>query len=96
MPAPRRHQLPKANEIPWAELRRRSTIVFLWLQAGWSALSADEREQVRKLLVKSRGRPNRLSKAEARQLGRLAGRAATPLVTVLMTTATPPPRSGNV
>ena len=28
--------------------------------------------------MKSRGRPNRLSKAEARQLGRLAGRAASP------------------
>ena len=73
MPALRRRQLPKAEEIPWAELRRRSTIVFLWLQAGWSALSADEREQVRRLLVKSKGRPNRLSKDEARTLGRLAG-----------------------
>ena len=76
MPAPRR-QLPKAaQDIPWAELRRRSSIVFFWLQAGWTALSADEREQVRNLLVKSRGRPNRLSKDEARTLGRLAGRAA--------------------
>ena len=75
MPAPQR-KLPKANEIPWTELRRRSGIVFLWLQAGWTALSADEREQVRRLLVKSRGRPNRLSREEARTLGRLAGRAA--------------------
>ena len=81
MPAPHRRQLPKPNEIPWAELRRRSTIVFLWLQAGWSALSADEREQVRKLLVKSKGRPNRLSKDEARMLGRLAGRAASAAAT---------------
>ena len=76
MPAPRR-PLPKAaQDIPWAELRRRSAIVDLWLQAGWSALSPDEREQVRKLLVKSRGRPTRLSRDEARTLGRLAGRAA--------------------
>ena len=81
MPALRRRPLPKAEEIPWAELRRRSTIVFLWLQAGWSALSADEREQVRKLLVKSKGRPNRLSKDEARMLGRLAGRAASAAAT---------------
>ena len=81
MPALRRRPLPKAEEIPWAELRRRSTIVFLWLQAGWSALSADEREQVRKLLVKSQGRPNRLSKEEARTLGRLAGRAASAAAT---------------
>ena len=76
VPALRRRPIPKPEEIPWAELRRRSGIVFLWLQAGWSALSAEEREQVRVLLVRSRGRPNRLSKAEARQLGRLAGRAA--------------------
>jgi hypothetical protein len=76
VPAPRR-QLPKAaQDIPWAELRRGSSIVFFWLQAGWTALSADEREEIRKLLVKSRGRPNRLSKDEARTLGRLAGRAA--------------------
>ncbi len=76
MPAPRR-QLPKAaQDIPWAELRRRSAIVYLWLQAGWTALEPAEREQVRKLLAKSRGRPNRLSRDEARTLGRLAGRAA--------------------
>ena len=83
MPALRRRPLPlpKAEDIPWTELRRRSTIVFLWLQAGWNALSADEREQVRQLLVKSKGRPNRLSKAEARQLGRLAGRAASAAAT---------------
>ena len=81
MPALRRRPLPKAEEIPWAELRHRSTIVFLWLQAGWSALSADEREQVRKLLVKSKGRPNRLSKDEARTLGKLAGRAASAAAT---------------
>ncbi len=75
MPAPRRN-LPSRQEIPWAELRRRSAIVYLWLQAGWTALSAAEREEIRTLLVKSRGRPNRLSRAEARTLGRLAGRAA--------------------
>ena len=76
MPAPHR-KLPKAaQDIPWAELRRRSTIVYLWLQAGWAALTPAEREQVRKLLVKSRGRPNRLTRDEARTLGRLAGRAA--------------------
>ena len=81
MPALRRRPLPKAEEIPWAELRRRSTIVYLWLQAGWTALTPAEREQVRKLLVKSRGRPNRLAKEEARTLGRLAGRAASAAAT---------------
>jgi len=81
VPALRRRPLPKAEEIPWAELRRRSTIVFLWLQAGWTALTPAEREQVRKLLAKSRGRPNRLSKEEARTLGRLAGRAASAAAT---------------
>jgi hypothetical protein len=75
VPAPRRN-LPSRQEIPWAELRRRSSIVFLWLQAGWTALSDGEREDVRRLLVKSRGRPSNLTREEARRLGRLAGRAA--------------------
>jgi hypothetical protein len=80
MAGPRRN-LPKAKDIPWDELRRRSRIVFVWLQAGWFSLSVDEREEVRKLLVKSKGRPNRLTKAEARTLGRLAGRAASAAAT---------------
>jgi hypothetical protein len=75
MPPNPRRNLPSPQEIPWAELRRRSAVVFAWLAAGWSALSADEREEVRRLLVKSRGRPNRLDREEARTLGRLAGRA---------------------
>jgi hypothetical protein len=75
VPTPRR-QLPVPQEIPWAELRRRSAIVFTWLQAGWTALTPDEREEIRRLLAKSRGRPNRLSREEARRLGSLAGRAA--------------------
>ena len=79
MPQPRR--LPAAREIPWAELRRRGAIVYLWLQAGWSELSASEREEVGKLLRKSRGRPRNLSKAEAQRLGRLAGRAASAAAT---------------
>jgi len=74
MPQPRR--LPSPREIPWAELRKRAAIVYLWLQAGWSELSAAEREEVGKLLTKSRGRPRNLSRAEAKRLGALAGRAA--------------------
>jgi len=74
MPQPRR--LPAAREIPWAELRTRALVVYLWLQAGWSELSSSERDEVRKLLTKSRGRPRNLSKSEAKRLGQLAGRAA--------------------
>jgi hypothetical protein len=74
MPQPRR--LPSRNEIPWTELRRRALIVYLWLQAGWSELSAAERREVGALLTKSRGRPRNLTKAEAKRLGALAGRAA--------------------
>jgi len=74
MPQPRR--LPAAREIPWAELRRRATIVFLWLQTGWNELSSAEREEVRRLLTKSRGRPHNLTRVEAKRLGQLAGRAA--------------------
>lgn len=69
-------RLPTAREIPWAELRRRATDVFLMLQAGWTELSADEREEVRRLVSKSRGRPRNLTRTEARRLGQLAGRAA--------------------
>jgi hypothetical protein len=76
VPQPRRSLPAGRPEIPWAELRRRSTIVFVWLQAGWTSLSSDEREDIRRLLVKSRGRPRNLSKDEARRLGRLAGKAA--------------------
>ena len=80
MPIPRRN-LPSRNEIQWTDLRRRSALVFAVLAAGWNALTADEREQARKLIVKSRGRPTRLSREEARTLGRLAGRAASAAAT---------------
>ena len=71
-----RRNLPSRQEIPWSELRRQGQLVYSWLRAGWDALSADEREQARKLLVKCKGRVNRLSKEEARALGKIAGRAA--------------------
>jgi hypothetical protein len=50
--------------------------VFLMLQAGWGELTAAERDEVRRLVTKSRGRPRNLTKDETRRLGRLAGRAA--------------------
>jgi hypothetical protein len=75
MPQPKR-RLPQVRDVPWAEFRRRATVVFLWLQAGWSALSRAEREEVRRLVTKSRGRPRNLTRAEARRLGSLAGKAA--------------------
>lgn len=75
MPQPRR--LPSVQRADWPELRRRASTVFLLLQAGWAALDDREREQVRALVAKSRGNPRRLTKDEARQLGRLAGKAAT-------------------
>lgn len=74
MPQPSR--LPSTREIPWAELRRRATVVYLWLQAGWDELSAEERHEIARLVRKSRGRPQNLTREEAGRLGRLAGRAA--------------------
>jgi hypothetical protein len=74
MPQPRR--LPSPREVPWVELRRRAGTVFRYLQAGWDELRPDERSEVRRLVTKSRGRPRNLTKAEARRLGSLAGRAA--------------------
>jgi hypothetical protein len=73
---PQSRRLPSKSEIPWAELRQRAYIVYVWLQAGWNELSTAERNEVRKLLTKSRGRPRNLTKAEAKRLGALAGRAA--------------------
>jgi hypothetical protein len=75
MAQPRR-RLPQAREIPWTELRRRTIVVFLMLQAGWSELTADERDEARHLVSKSRGRPRNLSRQETRRLGAIAGRAA--------------------
>jgi hypothetical protein len=75
MAQPKR-RLPQLREVPWDELRRRATVIFLWLQAGWTALSDAEREEVRRLVTKSRGRPRSLTREEARQLGRLAAKAA--------------------
>jgi hypothetical protein len=68
--------LPSRRQVEWGEVRQQAQLVYEWLRVGWDALSADEREQARKLLVKSKGRVNRLSKEEARTLGKIAGRAA--------------------
>jgi len=71
-----RRRLPQAREIPWTELRSRAIVMFLMLRAGWSELTADERDDARRLVSKSRGNPRNLSKQETRRLGALAGRAA--------------------
>ena len=75
MTQPRR--LPSRTEIPWGEVRRRAGIAFHWLQEGWNELTTAEREEIRKLVSKSRGRPRNLTKTETRRLGQLARRAAT-------------------
>ena len=73
----KRPRLPQqVRNVPWAEFRRRATVIFLFLQAGWSALSEAEREEVRALVTKSRGRPRNLDRGEAQRLGRLAAKAA--------------------
>jgi hypothetical protein len=74
MPLPSRR--PEPRSIPWRELRRHATTAFRWLEAGWTALEESEREEVRNLVRKSRGRPRNLNREEARRLGRIAGKAA--------------------
>jgi hypothetical protein len=69
-------RLPSRRDVPWRELRRSATTIFLMLQAGWTALSEAERDEARRLVTKSRGRPGNLTKAETRRLGQLAGQAA--------------------
>ena len=76
-PLPRRRPtLPSRQEVPWTELRRRATVVFLWLRQGWTALTPAEREEAWRLVRKSGGNPRRLTSEEARTLGRLAAKAA--------------------
>jgi hypothetical protein len=76
MPVPKRRLPEQVRNVPWNEFRRRATVVYLWLQAGWTALSEAEREEVQRLVTKSRGRPGNLTRPEARHLGRLAAKAA--------------------
>lgn len=71
-----RRRLPAARDVPWQELRRGASTIYQMLHAGWDELTAAERDEVRKLVTKSRGRPRNLTKEETRRLGRLAGRAA--------------------
>jgi hypothetical protein len=76
MAQPKRRLPKQISDVPWGEFRRRANVVFVWLQAGWAALSVAEREEVRRLVTKSRGRPGNLTRDEARRLGRLAAKAA--------------------
>jgi hypothetical protein len=76
MPQPRRRLPRSTRDVPWTQLRRRAAVLFLMLSAGWSELSADERNEARRLISKSRGRPRNLSRDEAKRLGAIAGRAA--------------------
>jgi hypothetical protein len=73
---PQQRRLPDTRKIPWAELRRGAMALYLVLRAGWAELTAAEREEIRNLLAKSRGRPRNLTRDETKRLGRLAGRAA--------------------
>ena len=77
MVQPKRRLPEQLRNVPWTELRRRASTVFLMLQAGWTALSDAEREEVRRLVRKSRGRPRKLTSAENRRLGSLAAKSAT-------------------
>ena len=50
--------------------------MYVMLEAGWNELTADERDEARRLVSKSRGRPRNLTGHETKRLGSLAGRAA--------------------
>lgn len=71
-----RRRLPASRDVPWEELRRGASTIYRMLHAGWDELTPAERDEVRRLVTKSRGRPRNLTKDETRRLGRLAGRAA--------------------
>ena len=87
MTQPRR--LPSRSEIPWDEVRRRAGIAFRWLQEGWNELTTAEREEIRKLVTKSRGRPRNLTKdrdapaGPAREPRRVRRRQTRPAAVIL-------------
>jgi hypothetical protein len=60
--------LPQLRDVRWDDHRRRAGELFRWLQAGWNALSQEERDEVRRLVTQSRGRPRNLTRAETRRL----------------------------
>jgi hypothetical protein len=68
--------VPSPRRVKWRTVGRRATAVFFILRAGWSALTAAERDEARRLLSQSRGRPHNLTRADRQRLGRLAGKAA--------------------
>ena len=76
MAQPPTRRLPQVRDVPWGEFRRRASTVFLMLQAGWDALSVQERDEARRLITQSKGRPRNLSSQEARRLGLIAAKAA--------------------
>jgi hypothetical protein len=71
-----RRRLPHPTDVEWTQLRRRATLAFVILAAGWRELTSEERNEARALISKSRGKPRNLSRDEVKRLGALAGRAA--------------------
>ena len=69
MAEPKRRLPQQIRNVPWSGFRRHASTAFLMLQAGWTALSDAERAEARKLVTKSRGRPDKLSRPEAQRLG---------------------------
>jgi hypothetical protein len=76
MPQPRRPLPARTRAIPWSDLRRHAATAFHYVRAGWASLSDSEREELTRLLRKSRGRPRNLTRDEARRLGYLASKSA--------------------
>ena len=77
MAQPPKRRLPQTfRDVPWKEFRQRASTVFLMLQAGWTVLSEAERDEAKRLITKSKGRPRNLTSAESRKLGRIAAKAA--------------------
>ena len=73
MAQPKRH-LPAVRDVPWNEFRQRATAIFLMLQAGWTALSEAEREEVRRLLAKRPAAQPDEGRGQARRQHRGEGR----------------------
>jgi hypothetical protein len=57
-------------------VRRRAGVAYDYIQRGWNELSTAERNELGRLLRKSRGRPRNLTRDEALRFGQLVARAA--------------------
>jgi hypothetical protein len=64
-----------ARKIPWRTVLVVARMAYVRGSAAWQALAPHEREHLRELVAKSKGRPGNLTTQERRRLRELAAKA---------------------